>query len=353
MPVISSITGVWKVGYDWYWNTGIVCKSLSRNFEIDMNNVSDLMCGGGSTLVKKIDNVNTSFSLSGPMLFTTTVSDPPNNPCFLDYVAGPSYPFYDAYWYTLRLMGAFWLNMSRTAPSASIAINSVNLTIDQDGLNIETNWYSDPINLDVGDLGPYDVGGEIGGLRESKWYDFYASLNGFPISIVSANASINMEYENLNIIGGLAKYFAQDPRTFLGENWSHTPFRGLKGISLKIDIKGLIPIQSWLGLWGVADFFDYSERAFYNSVQKEDVGYYDLESFDIYTVFPGSNPLPLIRTLLKGSTSLSNIVLPENDGATNFIDIRGWYVNSVKQSINPGVCEVDMSIDAIMPLKVV
>ena len=372
MPIFNNATGIYKIGYDTGLGTGVICQDFTHDYDLSISNIQELMCGGGGSIVKKIDNVISSTVVTGPMLFAESSYLGERLAAFVDYLGLNSLDdigFYDTYWYAVRLMGKHWLNIGGSSLLSGIMVESVNISIDDNGLTTKIQYFTDPVDAGDTSIGRIikattpDPG--ITALRESRWYDFYTKMSYSPTPSVTDVISfpikncvidIGFEYETVNPIGGLAKFLSKDTSSLTNQYWMHTPFRTLKNVMINCTITGLMR-NDITNDWGKSKILgitssDLRKDYFHVSTQKEDVGYFEPYDFDIFTI-NGSSIYPLIKTILFGSTSVNSILYPYYSGSKVFVENVAWYIMEVIENNTAGFLDVDIKLEGIAPIRMV
>lgn len=341
MPVFNQISGSWNlatIGSDGN-RKAIIAESVSTDYSLAMSPVPSL-AGSGETMVKKMDNIDASVSISGPFLFCETGALDGSNVT----TAPEQIPCYDTYGFiknfiapTIKndnLQNKFW------------GLKNMNMKFGSNGASVDASWWMDPEIAGIDPAIPWITSGTgiITPLRTANWYDFYFyyydndnNTSGAAL-IQDFNIDIEYSYDTWNPLGGAAVIASEITGLALNESnfattWNHTTVRILKSINIKFNINGVIRRDFVRPPWG-STYIGANDNApsVWLSHQVVCTNSYANQIYDVYTYC--------------GNTGVINDFLTS---LSNFREI-GAYITSAKSTIKPGIMTSSVSGEYIIPI---
>lgn len=320
MPVYNNISGTWNL----IVNNGhvIIAETVDTSYKLSLSPAS-VVTGSGETLVRKMDNIDGSVSISGPFLFSSS------GELYGHKITGTSYYCYDVFHYIRNIM----LPYTNNGDEKFWGLKNLNIQFGSNGSKCDASWWMDPetSNTSYSKI-PWIVSGTSLDIpvRTGNWYDFYAVLyygTESDINLIIQDFDINIEfsYDTWNPLGGayaIAKII--DPSITSGSTmWNHATVRILKSININFTINAVFNKYAVKPPWGHGLIMDID-----TSVANQPTNQLSFDSglFDVKLYSPTDNTYGnyIINSILK---SIANI-----DGSQ-----IGNYKSSVSTNIKAGL----------------
>ena len=377
MPVYNNISGSWNLVV--INKDCVFAETADTSYNLSIS-PSQVITGAGETLVRKMDNIDASVSISGPILFRTSNSNGTsssddftvntiNYPDIHD-PSGEDFGCQDVYHYILDTLCP--ILESTDIEDKFWGIKTINLQFGSNGCKASASWWMDPeISVDNSNSGgagttinhiPWVVA-EVGAtipMRTANWYDFVFIAEDLTVETASPtysivqdfDATIEFSYDTWNPLGGAEQIVNaisdsdQNNSVSISGNyigmWNHIPIRILKSIDIKFNVNSVMSRKATKPPWGTGL---YSEEPILLDYQNVDALTFTELAYDIY---PWSGP-----GTYSDSDPTNNIGLVESliNAIVSNYQYVGLYIKSASGNIKPGIMTSKIEGELIIPIS--